>query len=230
MICCCFVQDSCPFASNLIIVDWLLQQWGRRYGSEKHLKVTGRCCSEANFCPGDWHISCDGHMKSKSFPMMSAFSGSRVGISHQIRLYKKKETSTQEAEMLFYSWTDYSAALSVLRNARSYPGLQWEGSSVHHRQGCKKAQRGESSPSFALSPRTSFSFFLFFLHNLFWECLHGILINSGKYFCVRDIICLIQMTAWLSTVLVLSRSDWYKMAMLFLEFQGFFLFLARLDY
>lgn len=38
------------------------------------------------------------------------------------------------------------------------------------------------------------------------------------------IICLIQTTAWLSTMLVLSSSGWYKMAMLFLEFLGFFLF------
>lgn len=51
---------------------------------EKHHKVTGRCCSEADFCPGDWQG--DGHMKSKSFPMISAFSGSRVGIGHQVRL------------------------------------------------------------------------------------------------------------------------------------------------
>lgn len=164
-------------------------------------------------------------MKSKSFPLISAFPGSRLGISHQVRLYKKNTLNPRGRNaLLFLNWL-FSSSKSVLRNARSYPGLQWEGSSVHHRQGWKKGQRGESSPSFALSPRTSFSFFLYFLHNLFWECLYGILINSGKYCCVHDIvICLIQRTAWLSTVLVLSSGDWYKMAMLFLEFWGFFLF------
>lgn len=127
--------------------------------------------------------------------------------------------------MLFYSCTGYSAALRVFWEMQPWPSMRRKFITVHHRQGCKKGQRGKSNPSFALSPRTSFSFFLFFLHNLFWKCLHGIWINSGRYFCVRDIvICLIQMTAWLSTVLVLSSSDWYKMAMLFLEFWGLFLF------
>lgn len=158
--------------------------------------------------------------------MISTFSGSRVGIrlDNQVRMYKKNP-STREAEMLFYSCTGYSAALRVFWEMQPWPSVRRKFITVHHRQGCKKGQRGKSSPSFALSPRTSFSFFLVFLHNLFWECLYGIWINSGRYFCVRDIvICLIQMTAWLSTVLVLSSSDWYKMAMLFFGILGPFSF------
>lgn len=38
----------------------------------------------ANFCPRDWQGN--GNGKLKSFPRISALSGSRVGISHQVRL------------------------------------------------------------------------------------------------------------------------------------------------
>lgn len=124
--------------------------------------------------------------------------------------------------MLLYAQAGYSAALSMCWGMQGHTlSFQWEGSSLHHREGCKKRQRGEFSPNFALAPTTAFSFFLFFLHKLVWS-LHGIWANSGKNFCLCNIIiCLIQVKAWLSTVLVHSSSDWYKMVMLYL---GTFIF------
>lgn len=85
VVCWWFAQDSHPSACNLIVV--ALQQWGRRNGSEKHHQATGRCCSETNLCPRDWQGN--GLRKSKFSCRISALSGSRVGISHQVRLYQK---------------------------------------------------------------------------------------------------------------------------------------------
>lgn len=147
-----------------------MQSCRRRHWSEEQYKVTWGCCSGASFCPGDWQGH--NHMKSKLFPMSSAFSPCvswTVGwISHQVGPSKKNPSRKGRNAVVVSDWL-FSSSKYVLRNARSYAGLQREGSSLHHRQGCKEGQRGEFSPNFALAPRTAFSFFLY---NLVWETVY----------------------------------------------------------
>lgn len=135
--------------------------------------------------------------------------GSGLGISHQVGASKKKKPQPKSRNAVVISDWLFSSSKYVLRNAWSCAGLQREGSSLHHGQGCQEGQRGGFSPNFALAPKTASSFFLFFLWLGLRDCLHGIWIDSGKNFSLCDIIiCLIQAKAWSGTMLVHSSSDW----------------------
>lgn len=149
--------------------------------------------------------------------LTSCIFDGRVGISHQVSLSKK--TPTRKAEMLLY-WTDYSAALNTFWELQ---GLQREGSSLHHRQGRKRAREENSAHVLLLPLGLPSLLSLLSLLPRLRVCLHGIWINSGKNFCLSDtIICLIQAKAWLSTMLVHPSSDWYKMDVLFCYLGAFF--------
>lgn len=135
--------------------------------------------------------------------------GSGLELATKLERPKKKKPQPKSRNAVVISDWLFSSSKYVLRNAWSCAGLQREGSSLHHGQGCQEGQRGGFSPNFALAPKTASSFFLFFLWLGLRDCLHGIWIDSGKNFSLCDIIiCLIQAKAWSGTMLVHSSSDW----------------------